>query len=79
MQITIQLGKKGITEGFMQEVKKAFSNSDRVRIPILRSYCRDKAKLAEIINSILAVLGNKYTARAVGYTIFLKKWRKERK
>ncbi|MBI2448998.1 hypothetical protein HYV49_01750 [Candidatus Pacearchaeota archaeon] len=76
MQITIQLGKKGITSGFLASVKNAFKNSDSVRITVLKNFCRDREKLKEINTSIINELGNKYTSKIVGYTIFIKKWRK---
>lgn len=76
MQITIQLGKKGLTEGFIQTLKNAFKNSSSVRIPILKNFCRDREKLKEINTTIIQALGDKYTSKIIGYTIFIKKWRK---
>ncbi len=74
----IQLGKNGITEGFMDSLKNHFIKSQNVKISVLRSFCRDKKELEEIKNKILAELGKNYTARTIGYTIALKKWRKAR-
>lgn len=35
--ITIQLGKKGVTEGFIEEVKRALNDHGKVKINILES------------------------------------------
>jgi RNA-binding protein YhbY len=74
----IQLGKNGVSEGFIESLKKQFVNSQNVRISVLKSCCRDKKELEEIKNKILDELGKNYTARTIGYTIALKKWRKSR-
>lgn len=74
----IQLGKNGVTDNFIESLKNQFNNCNNVRISVLRSCCRDKKELEEITNKILGELGEKYTARMIGYTIVLRKWRKAR-
>jgi RNA-binding protein YhbY len=74
----MQLGKNGLTESFIENLKSNFKNCSSVRISVLRSCCRDKKELEEIKNRILEALGKNYTARTIGYTIALKKWRKPR-
>ncbi len=74
----IQLGKNGVTDNFIESLKNQFKNCNNVRISVLRSCCRDKKELVEITNKILRELGEKYTARDIGYTIVLRKWRKAR-
>ena len=73
----IQLGKKGITENFILTLKGHFQKHKNVKISVLKSAVHDKEKVKEYGKEILKNLGNHYTAKVVGFTIFLKKWRKE--
>jgi len=75
----MQLGKNGITEGFMCNLKHHFDTCKNVKISVLRSCCRDRKELKEIGDKILKELGIHYTIRIIGYTIVVKKWRQERK
>lgn len=80
MQTTIrqiQLGKNGLTEGFLCNIKHHFDNCKNIKISVLKSCCRDKEKLKEISNELLENLGKNYTAKIIGYTIVVKKWRRE--
>jgi RNA-binding protein YhbY len=72
----IQLGKQGITDNFIVGLKNQFKNCQTIKISVLRSCCRDKDELKKITQEILGNLGKNYTARTIGYTIALKKWRK---
>jgi RNA-binding protein YhbY len=74
----IQLGKNGITDNFIESLKNQFKNSENVKISVLKSFCRDKKELVKVKDELLDELGDKYTARVIGYTIALKKWRKAR-
>ncbi len=73
----IQLGKNGLTEGFMCNLKHHFDTCKNVKISVLKSCCRDREELRKINEKILEKLGNNYTSRIIGYTIVVKKWRKE--
>jgi RNA-binding protein YhbY len=73
---TIQLGKNGITDNFITTLKNHFKKHNNVKVSVLRSCCRDKKELKEMSEDILNRLGNNYTAKIVGYTIAIKKWRK---
>lgn len=72
----IQLGKNGITTSFIESLKHQFNNCNNVKISVLRSCCRDREELQKITDEILNSLGNNYTARVIGYTINLKRWRR---
>lgn len=74
----IQLGKKGVTDGFIETLKNYFKNCENVKVSVLRSCCRDKKELKKISEDILDKLGKNYTSRIIGYTIVLKKLRKVR-
>ena len=77
--VKLQLGKQGLTPEFIGNVKKAFENVESVRISLLKGSGRDREKTAEIKDKILEGLGPKYTARVIGFTIVLRKWRKARR
>ena len=73
---SVQLGKNGLTENFMGTLKNHFKNHENVKVSVLKSGTREKAELNKIAEDILEKLGNHYTARVIGFTIVLKKWRK---
>ncbi|MBS3074629.1 YhbY family RNA-binding protein [Candidatus Pacearchaeota archaeon] len=75
--VTIQLGKAGYNEGSRENIKKALEHHNNIKVVVLRSYIRDREQMDELVNRILNDLGEKYTARVVGYSIFLKKWKRK--
>lgn len=75
----VQLGKNGITDNFISSLRNQFNNCSNVKIAVLPSLCRDKKELKKIEEEILEKLGDKFTAKTIGYKINLKKWRKARK
>ncbi|GBE19915.1 MAG TPA: hypothetical protein ENG87_00330 [Candidatus Pacearchaeota archaeon] len=75
-QANIQLGKNGITENFIKTLQDHFKNHGSVRISVLKSAGHDKSKVKEYTNEIIDKLGKRYTAKAIGFVIVIKKWRK---
>ena len=73
----IQLGKNGLTQNFLEGLKNRFNKASNIKISVLSSACRDKKELKEIANKILDYLGKNYTAKIIGYTLNLKKWRRD--
>ena len=72
----IQLGKNGITENFIETLKDHFKNHENVKISVLKSAGHEKNKVQGYSEKILENLGKNYTARVLGFTISLKKWKK---
>jgi len=72
----VQLGKQGISDNFIESLKNHFKNYQNVKVSVLKSAGHDKSKVKEYSKQILEKLGKNYTARIVGFTIVLKKWRK---
>ena len=72
----MQLGKNGITDNFIKTLKNGFTFHENVRISVLKSAGRRKEKIKEYEEEILNKLGNNYTARRIGFTIVVKKWRR---
>lgn len=73
----IQLGKNGITENFIETLKDHFKNHMNVRISVLKNAGHEKAAIKKYTEEILEKLGRNYTARTIGFTIILKKWKRD--
>ncbi len=79
--VKIQIGKKGISQGMLENIVKSFKNTDLIKINILRSYSREKEKIRkdaeEICKELEKATNKKYTYKVIGFTIIIKKWRKK--
>lgn len=76
--IKLQLGKKGLTDEFILNLKKIFEEAESIRISLLKTATRDKNEMESWARKMTSELGNKFTYNLVGYTIILRKWRKSR-
>lgn len=72
----IQLGKNRITDKFAETLKNHFKKHENVKVSVLKNAGHDREKIKEYSEEILEKLGRNYTAKIVGFTIFIKKWRK---
>ncbi len=76
----LQIGKKGVTDNFIFTLKNHFKGHKNVKVVVLKSGRSDgkdgKKDVEKIAGQIISALGNKYTYRILGFTIFVKKWRK---
>lgn len=77
--ITHQLGKSGLTQGFLELLEKSFKNNELVKVTVLRTATRSKDQLKAIAKKICDELSTKlkkkFTAKIVGFTLFIKKWK----
>ncbi len=78
---SVQIGKKGITENFFCTLQEHFKKHQNVKVAVLQSARHGSSKQAKkdvekIAEKIIEKLGKKYTYRILGFTIFIKKWRK---
>lgn len=73
---TLQLGKNGLSEAFMLEIKKLFENEKMIKIQMLRSACRDKALAKDIAEKIVNELGKNFGFKIIGYALTISKFRK---
>jgi RNA-binding protein YhbY len=71
----LQLGKNGLTEAFINQVKIIFEKDRVVKISILKSACRDKKDAEKIADNLISSLGNKYGYKLVGYVLTVVKYR----
>jgi len=76
-QKQIQLGKQGVTENFIENLKIYFKKFKIVRISVLKSAGHDKKKIKEYVDIILDRLGKNYVARVIGFKIVLIRFRKD--
>ncbi len=72
----VQLGKNGVTENFIKTLHDHFKKHENVKVSVLKGAGHEREKVREYSEEIIRKLGNRYTAKVVGFTIFLKKWRK---
>jgi len=76
MQKHIQLGKQGVTDSFIENLKIYFKKFQIVRISVLKSAGHDKIKVKEYSKIILDKLGKNYKSRIVGFTIIVMKFKR---
>jgi RNA-binding protein YhbY len=74
--IVVQVGKKGVTENFIETLKHHFKNHMNIKISVLKSATRNREELKKISEKVLRGLGDNYTSKVIGFTIVVKKWRK---
>jgi len=75
----LQLGKNGLSEEFIGQVKSLFEHETLIKVDILKSACRDKAEAKQIAEELVEALGKKYGYKLVGYVITVIKFRKEQR
>lgn len=73
---SVQIGKNGITKNTIETIKTHFKNHLNVKVVFLKGSGRDSKSIKKDAEKIVSELGNIYTYRIVGFTVFLKKWRK---
>lgn len=72
----MNMGKNGLTPGFLGQLKKEFEHESLIKVVILPSATRDREIAKKMTQEIKDFLGEKYTARLIGYTVTVQKWRK---
>ena len=79
-QQEIQLGKKGLTSEFIKDIEKRLDKyrNASIKVRVLKSARESKADVKKYAEEIIQKLGKKYTYKTIGFSIFLKKWRKAR-
>ena len=80
-QKEIQLGKKGITPEFIKDIENRLEKHRNItlKVSVLKSIRPEgKADVKKYAEDIVDKLGSKYTTKVLGFSIFLRKWRKAR-
>ena len=75
----LQMGKNGLSDAFVEQVKSIFENETLIKISILKSACRDKADASKMAEELVRELGSKYDYKLVGYVMTIIKYRKEQR
>ena len=73
----LQIGKKGLTEEFLVQLKSIFENENLLKVTILKSACRDKEQAKKMAEELVDALGKNYTYRLIGYVLTIHKFRKK--
>ena len=68
-----QIGKQGLTEGVLDSLRQDLKNHRQVRVSILKSCCRTRAEVLEIISKMKSSLPKKFKYRLIGYTVAISK------
>ena len=76
-QSHVNLGKNGVTENFIDTLRDHFKNHENVKISVLKSAGHSKEEVKKYSERILEKMGKRYTSKTIGFTIFLKKWKKD--
>lgn len=71
----LQIGKNGLSESFIEQVRKLFEKEKVVKISILKAACRDKKDADKIAQDLVNSLGEKFDYKLVGYVITVIKFR----
>ena len=79
-QIEMHIGKNKLTEEFLLDIRRRFENKGivSIKVSVLKSARESKDDVKKYAEEIKNFLGEKYTYRVLGFSIFLKKWRKAR-
>ena len=77
LQKHIQLGKQKVTDNFIENLKVYFKKVKIVRVSVLKNTGHDKKKVKEYSEMILNKLGKNYASRIIGFTILVKKFKKD--
>lgn len=75
-RVIIQIGKNGLTEGVTASIENSFKTHKDVKVSVLKSGGHEKERVKKMADEIVEKLGKNYTYKIVGFTIFIKKWRK---
>ena len=73
-----QIGKNGVTEGFIDSLENAFKTRKIIKISVLKGAVRDKKRVKEIAEELIGSMEGSHKYKIIGFTIVIKKWRKAR-
>ncbi|MCR4284569.1 MAG: YhbY family RNA-binding protein [archaeon] len=75
----LQIGKKGLTQEFIEQVNTMFKHEKVIKISILKSACRDKKEAEGIAKEIVNALGKRFDYKLVGYVLTIIRFRKDQR
>jgi RNA-binding protein YhbY len=75
----LQLGKAGLSEAFVGQVRSIFENEKMIKVSILKSACRDRDEARKIGEDLVNQLGPKFGFKLLGYVLTVSKFRKDQR
>jgi RNA-binding protein YhbY len=72
-QLSMQIGKAGVTDNFIMTLENAFKTHNTIRLSALQSSGRDIDSIIKIADDIVSRLKGNYDYRILGFTIIMKK------
>ena len=72
-----QLGKNGLTNEFINQIKVSFQKEKIVKINVLKAASRNKEEVKKMADELVTQLGEKYKYKLVGYVLTVMKFRKK--
>ena len=81
--LMLQMGKKGLSEGFLDSLSKTFKNHGLIKLSVLKTCTRDREEIKQIAEGLRVGLdkrteneNRKFITRIIGFTIIIKKIKK---
>lgn len=76
---SVQVGKAGLSDNLIETIREHFKTHKNVKVHFLKSAGHDKKKIKKQAEEIVDKLGKNFTYKVIGFTVFLKKWRKDKR
>ena len=71
--LSFQIGKMGLTKEFIEHLVVPFKTRRVIKIQLLPSAVKERGRIKEVAEEIIAGLPGKYNYRVIGFTIVLMK------
>lgn len=75
--VHLQIGKNGLSDAFIEQVRRIFENERAVKVSFLKSSTRDRKAADEMAKKLVSALGERYQYHLIGWTLIVKKGRKK--
>lgn len=69
--VKFQMGKNGLTQGFIDSLNNALKNNKQLRISVLKSFSRSREELEKTAKEISEKLPTRVRIKLIGFTIVL--------
>jgi len=70
-QAKIQIGKNGLTDGVITQIKNILIKKKSVRVSMLKTAVENKEKAKEISDKVMAAIGSGFRHRLIGHTMVI--------
>ena len=78
--VNFQLGKSGLTDSFIEALRKTFTTHKIVKISVLKTGTRDKEEMKKMAGEICSKLADKefrYDFRMIGFKVTVRRFRQK--